>query len=474
MTDTYLGRKGYTLIKNRIESKELFIIRRELDVSPNATLMGPQPSFQIYQESINKLYIPRYFGLEYFGKPDTIILPPGKPINVAFEGELRDYQNKIIDKYMNHITKDKDTNGGGLLDIEPGKGKTVMALDIISKLKLKTLVIVHKTFLLNQWKERIEQFLPQAKVGRIQGDIYDTKDKDIVIGMLQSLSQKTYPLDAFDEFGLSVYDECHHLSAEVFSRVMMKIVTTHTLGLSGTMTRKDGLSKVFKMFIGPVIHKEISKKDVQVLVKGIYFKNDDEDFSETKYDYRGNPAYSSMITKLCVFNPRSEFILTVLRQELAKNPNQQIMILAHNKTLITYLFKAIEHHAICTVGYYIGGMKEPELKKSETKTVIIGTYAMASEGLDIKTLTTLIMATPKTDVCQSVGRILRTKHIQPMVIDIIDKHDLFKNQWRKRLIYYKKQKYEIMTCDSNEYLENKWLNVSIKKPTTKKKCILTI
>jgi predicted helicase len=76
---------------------------------------------------------------------------------------------------------------------------------------------------------------------------------------------------------------------------------------------------------------------------------------------------------------------------------------------------------------------------------------MASEGLDIKTLTTLIMASPKTDVCQSVGRILRVKHGRPLVIDIVDQQDIFKNQWYKRRAYYVKQNYDILMTDSPTY-----------------------
>ena len=101
-------------------------------------------------------------------------------------------------------------------------------------------------------------------------------------------------------------------------------------------------------------------------------------------------------------------------------------------------------------------MKEAELKKSEVKKVIIATYAMASEGLDIKTLTTLIMASPKTDVCQSIGRILRTKHTNPLVIDIIDKHDIFEKQWNKRKQYYIKQKYNIISSNNEDYFKDKW------------------
>jgi superfamily II DNA or RNA helicase len=143
------------------------------------------------------------------------------------------------------------------------------------------------------------------------------------------------------------------------------------------------------------------------------------------------------------------------------------MILAHNKTLLTYLHDAITTRKIGEkavldagtqaqgitglVGYYVGGMKEAALKESEKKKIIIATYAMASEGLDIKTLTTLILASPKTDVCQSIGRILRQKHSSPLVIDIIDGHDIFMSQWYKRRKYYKSQDYKILVCDNTEY-----------------------
>ena len=451
---SYLGKKGYSIYKRDLTNKEQIYIRKELTVKPYLPKSPIQPEpFPIYRESPQKIYLPRHFGVENFGDITENKLSLGDDISLDFVGELREYQVNIVNKYVNAV----GDSGGGLLDVDPGKGKTVMALNIISKLKKKALVIVHKSFLLNQWIERIQQFLPGARVGKIQGQIIDIEDKDIVIGMLQSLSQKDYPEDLFDSFGISIYDETHHLGAEVFSKSMMKCMTNYTLGLSGTMQRKDGLTKVFKMFLGNIIHKEKSNTgEHDVIVKGINYKVDDAEFNEMKYDYRGNPLYSTMISKLCNFNRRSEFILNVLKNELEQNNDQQIMILAHNKTLITYLYKAVEHRNLGTVGYYIGGMKEEQLKESENKKIIIATYAMASEGLDIKTLTTLIMASPKTDVCQSVGRILRTKHTRPLVIDIIDQHVIFVKQWQKRRQYYIKQKYNIISTDNSKYFENNW------------------
>jgi hypothetical protein len=96
-------------------------------------------------------------------------------------------------------------------------------------------------------------------------------------------------------------------------------------------------------------------------------------------------------------------------------------------------------------------MKEAALKESESKNVIIATFSMAQEALDIRTLTSLIMATPKTDIEQAVGRILRERHSSPIVVDIIDQHQPFKNQWAKRKIFYKKQNYKIIQTTNIDY-----------------------
>lgn len=460
-SSTYLGLKGYSIFKECLNLKEQTVIRDELTVAPYMPKSPIQPpSFTIYRESPNKIYMPRYYGLETYGDPDEVRIPKGADINIAFNGELRDYQNNIIDIYIKNATKNPLCGGGGLLEIPCGRGKTVIALKIISALKKKTLVIVHKSFLLNQWIERITQFLPTARVGRIQGQIVDIENKEIVIGMLQSLSMKDYPDDMFASFGLTIVDECHHISSEVFCRSLQKIITFYALGLSATMERKDGLTKVFKLFLGDIIYQEKREMGDKVLVKAVQFISTDEEFNETKYDYRGNPAYSTMISKLCEYSRRSEFILRVLQNELKIKPEQQVMILAHNKNLLTYLYKAIEHRQIATVGYYVGGMKEADLKSTEDKKVIIATYSMAAEALDIKTLTTLILATPRTDVIQAVGRILRVKHERPMVVDILDTHDVFQNQWQKRRKYYISNQYKVVHTNSDLYEKNKWTVLS--------------
>ena len=451
--NTYLGQKGYTIPKNEISIEKQKQLRNDLTIKPVSHGAPPggnsQVSFPAYRESSNKFYVPHYYGVANFGAPKEYKISEGVNIELEFAGTLRDYQEPVVNKFIDHCNNVK--YGGGLLELPCAWGKTSASLYILSKLNKKTLVIVHKEFLMNQWIERIQQFLPKARIGKIQGQIIDIDDKDIVIGMLQSLSMKEYPASVFESFGLTIIDEVHHISSEVFSNSLFKLVTKYMLGLSATMNRKDGTTHVFKMFLGDVIFKGKRDEQLAVTVRAIEYQVDDDEFNEVKLDYRGNVAYSTMISKLCEYNRRSEFILKVLGDMLQENPAQQIMVLAHNKNILKYLHDAIQHRNIATVGYYIGGMKEKALKETEGRKVVIATYAMAAEALDIKTLTTLIMATPKTDIEQSVGRILREKHSNPIVVDIVDSHDTFKNQWRKRKTFYKKENYKIIYTTSPKY-----------------------
>ena len=444
---TYLGQKGYTISKSELTTEQIASVKRELTVkpyTPGITLKDTS-EFPVYRESAQKLYVPRYYGVNKFGAPASVKIPEGDDISLTFAGELRDYQKPVVDAYMNHVKSSDGTGGpgGGLLDLYCAFGKTSLTLYIVAALKKKTMVILHKEFLLNQWVERIQFFLPGARIGRIQGPTIDIENKDIVLCMLQSVSMKDYPANIFDSFGLTVIDEVHHISSEVFSRALFKIVTKYTIGLSATMDRKDGTTKVFKMFLGDVLYKARRAKDEGVMVRAVEFKTNDAGFNKVEYDFRGNPAYSTMISKLCTYSARTEFVLKIIEGLMIENPVQQIMVIAHNKNVLKYIHDAIEHRGFATVGYYVGGMKESALKMTEGKQIVIASYAMCSEGLDIPTLTTLIMVTPKTDIEQTVGRILRVKHSSPLIVDVVDVHEPFQNQWKKRLAFYKKQGYTV-------------------------------
>ena len=326
---------------------------------------------------------------------------------------------------------------------------TVCALYIIAKLGRKALIVVHKDFLLNQWKERIDQFLPNAKVGLIKAKACDVVGKDIVIGSLQSLSMKHYDPEILDRFGLICVDECHRTGAEVFSRVYKKINVRYSLGLSATVNRKDGLAKVFKWHIGDIIYKGDKRKDVvQVLIEN--YDHSSQDYRREVHMYNGKINMSRMINNICEFKPRIDLMTERIVEILDKEPQRKILLLSDRRKHLEEIKSSLDAcDRQISNGFYYGGMKPNDLKISEEKQVLLATYAFCAEGLDVPKLDTLVLASPKSDIIQSLGRILREKekdrlHV-PLVVDFVDSFSIFPSQAAKRMKYYKSQKYDIIS-----------------------------
>ena len=159
-----------------------------------------------------------------------------------------------------------------------------------------------------------------------------------------------------------------------------------------------------------------------------------------------------MINNISDFTPRRIFIMKILQDLISENNKKQIIILSHKRDLLDHIYQEINSLNFATCGKYVGGMKQNDLKISEDMQIVLATYSMAAEALDIKSLNTLVMVSPKTDIIQSVGRILRTKCDGKIIVDIIDSHDVFQNQWKKRRAYYKKSNYNINMIKIDAYV----------------------
>ena len=177
MDDSYLGNRGYSIIKTLKNTALISSLKKELTVKPfvNKQFQPDAKPFSVFLESKRKIYIPRYFGINKLGIPKENKIVQGTPIDIKFSSKLRPNQIPVVEKFI----KVAHETGGGIISVPCGFGKTVLALYLVAALKVKTLVIVHKEFLMDQWKERIEFFLPNARVGKIQGDIVNIDDKDI-------------------------------------------------------------------------------------------------------------------------------------------------------------------------------------------------------------------------------------------------------------------------------------------------------
>jgi len=434
-----LTSKGYKILKENNYEKTI----EELTVKPFGDFMNNDTNdeFCVCLQTSKYLYVPKYFGLQKFGLPSEYKINEPTNIDVTFSGNIMDRQKEPIDKFI--IAANDPLKMGGILQLPPGFGKTVMALYIICKLKVKTLIIVHKEFLLNQWKERIEQYIPNCSVGIIKQKKIEV-DNNIVIASLQSLCMKTYEDNIFNGFGFVIIDECHHVGAQVFSKALFKVNFKYTLGLSATVNRKDGLTKVFKWFLGDILYKITKKENIPCIVKQIVINDNNESYRKEYTIFNGKPNIAKMITNICSYSSRTTEIVNQIKSILEKD-DRKVLVLSDRKQHLHDIGVQFEEEKH---GFYMGGMKERDLEKSKTKQIILGTYNMISEGFDLPSLDTLVLASPKSDVEQSIGRIQRKHTLTendniPLVIDIVDNFSLFEKQANKRKVFYKKMKYEI-------------------------------
>ena len=454
MTSKIISNRGYSILKDTIDEKQLKQIKKDLTLTPiNIMNMGniysnDTKSFKIYLESPKRIYMPKYYGLSRFGIPDLDKISSNNKvldINIKFQGELRDKQIPVAKAFIDSCDLSQ-SKGGGLICLPCGYGKTILGLYIASQLKKKTLIVCHKEFLLNQWKERIMQFIPEANIGIVQQKKVMIEDKDIVLAMLQSLSMKDYPEDTFSSFGFTIFDECHHLGAEVFSRALAKITTPYMLGLSATPDRKDGLSKVFEYYLGNMVYCVKQRDPDKVQVKLINYYSHKEEYITPEINIvTGKINSPLMITKVCQYKHRTQVMIKEIINCVKEN--RRVLILSERREHLQYFFNQLNELNI-ECGYYVGGMKQNDLDISAQKKVVLGTFHLASEGMDVPSLNTVILASPKSDIEQSIGRIFRQKaedrtHV-PLIIDVVDQNiPSFKRQFTKRNKIYKQNKYLI-------------------------------
>jgi superfamily II DNA or RNA helicase len=496
---------GYRLPKTDV--KNLLQLKGILNVRPYIPSVFVKPQFvhryPVYLESEEYIYVPKHYGIETYGEPKVSYrdVPKTEDKYWEFSGTIRAAQEPVVNSFLLPSPRD------GILSLQTGGGKTVCALYIASQIKLPTLVLVHSGFLKDQWVERIQSFLPKARVGiwnedtsvdtflqefviRIEGEVIKykapdtphfkliknlknaeilrlaeimgvsatlesissdivryTSEHDITVGMLQGIMREDVTASSFKRLGLVIVDECHHIASEAFVRVVPKLTSKHMLGLSATPERKDKLMYVINWCLGPMLYKSDSaeKVDSGVKVEVLEFETDDAEFNTVIKNQSGVMFTSLMVNKLTEFEPRNKMIVELLK-DLYEDQTRQILVLSdrveHTKKLFETLPPDIQKHT----GILARGMK-PAVRTEfcESKRILISTYQLVKEGFDLASLNTLLMATPRPDVEQIVGRILRVEKskrlTEPLILDIVD--STFRRQFQERLRLYRDRSYVV-------------------------------
>lgn len=310
--------------------------------------------------------------------------------------------------------------GGVILEAGVGSGKTACTLELARRLGGKTLVVVHTTVLLSQWKEEIRKFFPEASVGIVQGSVLDTQGKDICVAILNSVAMKdNYPDWLYTEFGTIIFDEVHKLGGQEFSKALLRFRAKYVIGASGTLKRSDRAENIFIHGIGPTI----SVGQVGITRTPTIF------FVDTRYVISNFSveAYSkdkhSILNRLCYAPERNKIIVDNAVKAAMKG--RHVLVLSERVQHVEVLFREIAKHLVpkdIKVGMMVGSSTEAERKYTREAQVIVATAQLLSVGFNNPRMDTLIFASPQQQVVQSVGRIVRDhpeKH-EPIVLDLVE------------------------------------------------------
>lgn len=375
----------------------------------------------------------------------------GEKITADFSGDLLTEQQIAVQKLLEQPT--------GILSATTGFGKTVVAASLIAQRKVNTLIIVHRKQLIDQWRERLKTFLNQdTSIGQIGGG-KNNQTFNIDIATLQSLNYRGGIKDEVTKYGQVIVDECHHISAISFEKVMKKIEAKYICGLTATPIRKDGLHPIMMMQLGSIRHKVTSKAYSKVhsfehllIPRYTKFK------SEISND---NQKIQGIYNELTHDSSRNRLIFEDVLKALEDGARPLILTerVEHVK-ILEKMFKSFVKNLIVLTG----GMKPKEqLEKLNTlknlnaneERLLIATGKYIGEGFDSPSLDTLFLVMPlswKGTLQQYVGRLHRENENKTVVkvYDYIDqKEPMLQRMFDKRLIAYQAMGYKKVGEDTN-------------------------
>lgn len=337
-------------------------------------------------------------------------------LDAVFNGELRSEQDEAFNALMSHET--------GILQAATSFGKTVVAAALIATRRERTLILVQSRNLLVQWEEKLRSFLtvrnaPLEREGKhtnrtgigIYGASTDTLSSYVDIAMIQTVSIRMP--DFIRDYGMVIVDECHHLAADTFVKVMHAVRPKYIYGLSATVERKDRLEKIEYAQCGSVIYRyDAGKLAYKRGMTQIFVPRFTSATSRVSFSARFR---NDECQKDIAFDDERNDLIARDISKLYRN-GRRIVVLTHLIDHISEIAKRLGKMYIPVVT--VNGSMASRDKKSalerinnpENRAVIISTGKFLGEGTDIPYLDTLIVAAPvgwKGIVSQYVGRISR-------------------------------------------------------------------
>ena len=419
--DIILDRMAWFLDSEMDATELAIMLRMELTLATGDDGYAPPTEIYLYERKDGMTGVPRQFAAKKWGKMTEIedaTVCPAMLDCPEFQGTLRPDQEIAVADVLAAFDEPRGQYGG-LIEGKCGSGKTVVGIAIAALMKTPVLVLVHKNDLMKQWEERINQFLPGARIGKVQQNVQSFAGRHITIGMMATLKSRKTELERagfFKHFGMVIVDEGHHIPAGTFEKVIKLFHARYRLGLSATWRRKDGMEDVFYWHLGPMLTRIKA-----ATVKGTYVQLGWKPIFKER-EFKGH--ISTLITMLAEDVNRTRMICEEIVK--AHDTGRRILVLTDRRehaekiatTVRTMILKA---GGLGSVGLYLGQMTDEALRDSRSKKIIVGSYGMFSEGTDVPEMDTLFLATPRKDIEQAVGRIQRpVEKRAPLVVDIVD------------------------------------------------------
>ena len=382
--------------------------------------------------------------IEIISKDERFV---GNKIEVKFNGSLKEEQQIAIDHMLKY--------DNGILCAPTGFGKTVIGCKLIAERKVNTLILVNKIQLLNQWKDRIKEFLDVKEVGEIS-----SKKKNITnvidVVSVKSLWNNGNVLDIAKNYGMIIIDECHHTAAYTFEQAINTGNAKYVYGISATPERENGHTPIIKMQCGDIRYKVDSlkfNKKLNIPMK-VIAKKSHLNFTNQNIDNYELNEINDLIAKDII---RSENIIKDIKKEYDNGKN--ILVLTERLELMNYIYDKLSKYTNNIFKYY-GGIGKKVLKsymelnnqinENKDNKIIVATGSYIGEGFDDSKLDVLFLTMPisgQTRVTQYAGRLHRqdSNKKEILIYDYIDDNfSKTRNMFLKRKKTYEKLGYEIV------------------------------
>lgn len=402
-------------------------------------------TYTLHKHSVGQKYavVPRGLINKTMVKYDHRVSRPVSQL-IAAKPPRNEDQTNCIAKSLGLLQHDVDH----IVEAPTGFGKTFLGAAVAIGMCQATLIVVTKNDLTVSWRDTLIHLMgvKPSEIGHIQQDIQDYKGKRFVIAMVHSLICREYDPEMYSHFGLVIFDECHRLGSDHFVQVCEKFPAKSRLGLSATPQRGDGRERLFHAHIGPTLVRGTwIPLNPKILVKDTPWKppmvNRRDETGKWKHlPMEVVPGRMMNINKAIASDvARNEEIALFVRTAYDKGRTTLVvsdLIDDHLRPLFHYFVAA--GVPATEIGYYIGGMKQHELDLTKKKRVVLATYLMVSEGTDVPHWDTLVLATPRANIKQVMGRILRfvPDKLTPTILDLVDDDPTLKNFHYSRLRQY--------------------------------------